>query len=234
MTRDDLLALQESLIHGVSGEAEPAGIDPTRLEFVRELARAKRIAKIESALPRTCRALGDQCSRLASQFVNAHPARNFRSRADGLAFYMFLRRRRATPWLLDLAYCELALSAVRTNVPGEQPALGSGAKNEMVLRRAVGLRLRACRFNVRAFFEGDGTETPAEIPEVQTHLAIIADPLAGAPRMLQLSASAFDFLRALRTWRVLPEVTDADMETLLEQLQQSGLLEIATSRLSNE
>jgi hypothetical protein len=228
MIRDELLALQESLIHGVSGEAEPAEIDPTRLEFVRDLARAKRIAKIASVLPRTCRALGEQFSRLASDFVNAHPARNFRSRADGLAFYLFLRRRRTKPCLLDLAYCELALSALWTHVPGEQPAPGVEAKDGMVvLRRAIGVRLRACKFNVRAFFESDGLETPATIPETQTHLAIIADPLTGAPRMVQLSPSSFDFLRALRTWRVLPEVTDEDTKALLDQLHQRGLLEIA-------
>ena len=230
MTRDELLALQESLIHGLSGESAPAGIDPTRLEFVRELARAKRIAKIESVLPRTCRALGEQFSPLAIDFVKAHPARSFRSRADGLAFYAFLRRRRTKPCLLDLACCELALSALRTHVPAEQVAPPSEAKDKMVvLRRAVGVRLRACRFNVRAFFESDGTELPATVPETQTNLAIIADPLTGAPRMVQLSRSSFDFLRAVRTWSVLPEVTDKDTKALLDQLHQRGLLEIVGS-----
>ena len=40
------------------------------------------------------------------------------------------------------------------------------AKYQMVVlfRRALGVRLRACRFNVRAFFESDGTETPTNNP----------------------------------------------------------------------
>ena len=58
MKRDELLAFQERVIHALSGEKPADGIDPARIGLVRDLAKAKRIAKVESVLPRTCRALG--------------------------------------------------------------------------------------------------------------------------------------------------------------------------------
>ncbi len=228
MSRDELLALQESVIHALSGEAPVAWMDPARVEFVSELARAKRIAKIQSVLPRTCRALGERFLPMAHDFVHAHAPTSFRSRADGLAFYVFLGRRRTAPDLLDLAYCELAISALVTRSEREQPESFSHARNEtFVLRRAPGVRLRRCRFDVRAMFEGEAIDVSATTSETQTYLAILADPLAGNPRVVQLSPGLFEFLRALRAWKVVPDVTDEDTKQLLDQLEQRGLLEIA-------
>ena len=146
MRRDELLAFQEHVIHALSGENPIAGIDPGRLELVRDLAKAKRIAKVESVLPRTCNALGGEFSRLSNDFVQATPPRSFRSRADGLAFYRFLARRGAAPGILELAYCELAITALRTPSSREQPGfLSSVDGGTIAIRRAPGVRLRTCR-----------------------------------------------------------------------------------------
>lgn len=225
---DELLAFQERVIHALSSEAPVAGIDPARVELVRDLAKAKRIAKIDSVLPRTCRVLGEDFSHLTSEFVNATPPTSFRSRADSLAFYRFLARRGVSSELLELAYCELAISAMRTPSSHARPeALSRAPGGSVAIRRSPNVRLRRCRFDVRAFFEGDATAMSATRSRAPIHLAIVADPLAGAPRIAQLSAGLFDFLRSLRTWRVLPKVTDQDTKQLLDQLQQRGLLEMA-------
>jgi hypothetical protein len=227
MSRDKLLALQESVIHALIGEDRGAGIDPARVEFVSELARVKRIAKIQSVLPRTCRALGEHFGPMAKDFVCTHAPTSFRSRADGLKFYLFLGRRRTAPVLLDLAYCELAMSALVGRLRGEQPgSIPNASSGTFAVRRALGVRLRRCRFDVRAMFEGEAPEISATCPEMPTCLAILADPLAGTPRIMRLSPGLFDFLRALRAWKVVPAATDPDTKQFLDQLEQRGLLEI--------
>lgn len=227
VTREEMLAFQERVIHALSGQDPVTEVDSARLEFVRDLARAKRIAKIKSVLPRTCRALDQDFVRLSDDFVHATPPTSFRSRADALAFYRFLRRAYAAPELLELAYCELALSAVRTSSSRvDTDSLWDASSSASAVRRAPGVRLRICKFDVRAFFEGDTTAMPATIPPSSPILlAILADPPAGIPRIAQLSAGLFDFLRALRTWQVLPDVKSEDRKQLL-QLQQWGLLEL--------
>jgi hypothetical protein len=228
MSRADLLALQENVIHALGGDDAVAGINPARFDLVSALAKAKRISKIESVLPRTCRALGEDFRPLANGFVHAHPATSFRSRADALRFYQFLGRRRTPAYLLDLAYCELALSALVTGVEKEEPwSVCLAREGTIAIRRAPGVHLRRCKFDVRALFEGELPKISSEIPETRTHLAIVADPLVGNPRIAQLSPGVFEFLRALRVWRVLPEVTDKDTKELLDELQLRGLLEIA-------
>jgi hypothetical protein len=224
--RDELLAFQERVIHALSGENPAHGIDPARIGLVRDLAKAKRIAKVESVLPRTCRALGDDFRRLSDDFARGTPPTSFRSRADGLAFYRFLGRRRAAPALLDLAYCELAVSAIATRSSRDHSGSFRSVSSDIAIRRAPRVRLRICQFDVRAFFEDDGTAIPAAIPRSPIHLAILADPLAGTPRILQLTPGLFDFVRALRAPRVLPAVTDEDTRQLLDDLEQWGLVEI--------
>ena len=110
MTRTELLTLQASLLRALSAPSEhrPPGIDPSRLELVGQLAHAKRLAKVEAVLPRTCRALGAALPALTREFALAHTAEDFRSRADARAFYRFLRRRfrrcrLPVPHLWDLA-----------------------------------------------------------------------------------------------------------------------------------
>jgi hypothetical protein len=226
--RDELLAFQERVIHALSGEESIAGVDPARVGLVRDLAKAKRIAKIDSVLPRTCRLLGDDFSRLTSDFVNATPPKSFRSRADGLAFYRFLARRGVSAELLDLTYCELAISAMKTPSSHSRPeALSRAPRGSVAIRRAANVRLRRCRFDVRVFFEGDATPmAPIRSPS-PIHVAIVADPLADAPRISQLSAGLFDLLRSLRTWHVLPGIADQDTKQFIDQLQQRGFLETA-------
>jgi hypothetical protein len=227
VTRDELLARQERVIHALAADGALSGIDPSRVDLVRTLARTKRIAKIESVLPRTCRALGGEFPRLSAEFVHAMAPTSFRSRADGLAFYRFLGRRRADPALLDLAYCELALSALRTPSSRKAPVREGGTPGTVVIRRAPSVRLRVRQFDVRAFFEDAAAEVPAALQRSPVHLAFVPDPPAGTPRITQLSPGLFEFLRALRVWRPLPDATDQDGRRLLEDLEQRGLLEIA-------
>jgi hypothetical protein len=229
MSRDKLLARQDNVIHALTAGDRVAGIDPARVEFVSELARAKRIAKIQSVLPRTCRALGEHFVPMARNFVFAYAPTSFRSLADGLKFYWFLGRRRTTPVLLDLAYCELAMSVVAGPLQREQTGSISTVSGEtLAVRRAPGVRLRRCRFDVRAMFEGEASEISATCPEIPTCLAILADPLAGTPRIVRLSPGLFDFLRALRAWEVVPTAADTNTKQFLDQLGQRGLLEISS------
>jgi hypothetical protein len=228
MRRDEVLVQQEEIIRALSGEGRFVGVDVGSVAFVRDLARAKRLAKIESVLPRTCRALGGEYARLGADFAGATPPTSFRSRADALAFYLFLRRRRVAAALIELAYCELALSAVEGRVSEERPRAADQSTGAATIRRAPGVRLRRCRFNVRPCFEEHGTDLPLPLP-APIHLAIVADPPEGAPRIAQLSQGLFDLLRRLRTWNALPWPADEETTQLLSQLQRGGLLEIASN-----
>jgi hypothetical protein len=233
MTRAELLARQAALLEALcdSGGSSPVGIDPARLELVGALAAAKRLAKIEAVLPRTCRALGAEFAPLADEFMSAHPAEHFRSRADALAFYRFLRRR----WnraglrplhLADLAHCELALTAlVGASADRAAGPDWNAARGGIAIRRIPGVRLRACAFNLQKLFQADGS---AEVPidAVRTHLAIVADPLVGAPRIIALSASMFRFLSSVRRWCIVEESGDEQTTALLAACGRSGLLEM--------
>jgi hypothetical protein len=232
MTRTELLAFQASLLRALSapGEHGPPGIDPSRLELVGQLAHAKRLAKVEAVLPRTCRALGAALPALTREFALAHTAEDFRSRADAGAFYRFLRRRfrrcrLPVPHLWDLVYCELALSTVSveqdTGGPDWQRTPGV-----MAIRRAVGVRLRVCAFNLRDLFRADGAAL-GSVEERRTHVAIVADPPAGAPGIVQISADMFRFLCSVRRWCGLEQIGDESVTRLLAECERSGLIEIA-------
>ena len=100
------------------------------------------------------------------------------------------------------------------------------AEGALAIRRAPGVRLRVCRFNVRSLFQADDA-VPAPVEEACTHLAIVADPPSGDPRIIELSARMFRFLCSVRRWRALAEVGDEGTTVLLQQLERSGLVEIA-------
>ena len=227
MIREGLLAQQENAIHAVTGEASATGIDPARVDLVSELARAKRISKIQSVLPRTSRALGEHFLPEAEAFMAACPPTSFRSRADGLKFYAFLRRCRPASPILDIAYCELAISALDERSHDAQPRtfvdVGAG---RFAVRRAPGVRLRRCRFDVRIIFEADAAEIPAMRLETPTCLAILADRVTETSRIVHLSESLFDLLHELRIWKVLPATTDTATKHFFESLEQGGLIEL--------
>jgi hypothetical protein len=102
--RPEVLELQASVLRAMSEpgslgkEARRALGAPVveRLARVASLAEAKRRAKVEAAMPRTCAALGKGFAALAREFAASHPARSSRNRVNALSFYRFLRRRART------------------------------------------------------------------------------------------------------------------------------------------
>jgi hypothetical protein len=236
MSRADLLAFQESVLRAVDGGGRPPspqpqtrGIDPAKLRLVGMLVEAKRVAKIEAVLPRTGAHLGPDFMKLARQFARSHPATSFRSWAEAARFYQFLRRRRPPclrrkPYLLDLAHCELALSMISRPALRDRAPRWRSPAHDLAVRRQPGLRLHVCRFDVRRLLE-DTPRTAARIPAVPTHLAILADPPVGEPRLVQVSPDLHEFLRSLGDWTYFERGADPTTTDFLGKLEQLGLVQ---------
>jgi uncharacterized protein (UPF0276 family) len=234
--RREVLELEDAVLRAMSepgalGEDARSELGPgvvERLALVGELAAAKRLAKIEAALPLTCAALGAAYAELAREFAADHPARSSRNRANALSFYRFLRRRARTTsrlprHVVDLASCELALTArvgARTMRGPEWRRSAAG----IAVRRAPGARVRTYAWNIRPLLEG---ARDASVERRRIRVAIVADPVHGEPRVLGLSEKAYELLRTLRGWTPLEAPDDVASLPTLRELATLGVIEIA-------
>jgi uncharacterized protein (UPF0276 family) len=234
--RRDVLQLQETVLRVM---CEPGSVDGDanqrlgaaaleRLRMVGELADAKRLAKIEAALPLTCAALGANLAALASDFGRAHPARSSRTRVNAVSFYRFLRRRARTSttvpgYVGDLAHCELALTSRVPARTQREPTCTVGRPG-IAVRRARGVRVHRYLWDIRPLLEGARDIT---VERKQIGVAIVADPVQGAPRVVGLADSAFELLAALDAWTVLEAGDAAHGLEMLRALESRGLVEIA-------
>ena len=94
-----------------------------------------------------------------------------------------------------------------------------------MVRRAPGVRLRACAFDVRALFD-PGSGESAALAERAAHVAVVADPAAGEPRLVGISAGLFALLRSLSRWTALPASADETI-ALVRRLESAQLVELA-------
>jgi hypothetical protein len=234
VTRAELARLQDDVLRSLSDPFAAAvegigGADAEHLALAGRLARAKRFAKIEAVLPRTCGALGDDLDDVAQAFARECPAVSSRNRVNALAFYRFLQRRARRgagfpPYLLEVAFCELALGAVVTERAGDGPDWTTIAASTAI-RRPANVRLRVCAFDVRHLFE-TGDASPPAVARVRPHLAFVADPPRGDPRVVELPEGVFSLLRSLRRWTALPRATNRSTAATVAMLERSGLLEV--------
>jgi hypothetical protein len=234
--RGEVLGVQELVLRVMSEPGTPppeAGrvlgdAAAERLALVGRLAEAKRRAKIQASLPRTCAALGAEFPRLARDFAEGYPARSSRNRVNALAFYRFLRRRARThaappPHLLDLARCELALIS-RASPPGAARPDWRGSGGAIAIRRAPGVRVHAYAWDIRPLLVG----TPnAPVEPRPIRVAILADPVRDEPRVLGVTDEAYELLRALRGWTRLDAGEGASARPRLREMAALGLIEIA-------
>ena len=223
-----LRALSDPALLGKGSAAAPETPDADRHAVVARLAHAKRMAKIRTALPRTCAALGDAFDPAARDFARAYPPRSASTFANALQFYRFLahrwnRRAASPPYLRDLVACEIALAAL---APRERAERGGAPSGRLMVRRAPGVRLRACAFDVRALFD-PGSGENAALAERAAHVAIVADPAAGEPRLIGISAGLFGLLRSLSRWTVLPASAGGETSALVRRLESAQLVELA-------
>jgi uncharacterized protein (UPF0276 family) len=237
--RREVLELQDSVLRAMS-EPSALGEDAKdalglgvveRLALVGELAEAKRLAKIEAALPLTCAALGAAYASLGREFAASHPARSSRNRANALSFYRFLRRRARTTsglprHIVDLASCELALTA-RVSPRALRGPEWSGSRAGVAVRRAPGARVRTYAWDIRPLLEG-GHDASVERRTIR--VAIVSDPARGEPRVLGLPEKTFELLRALRGWTPLDASNDVASLAPLRELAALGMVEIVECR----
>ena len=205
-----------------------AGFNRSHLRLEAGFSFHKRIDKIRATLPVTFELLRDSRDRILRGFASLCPPASLARIDNAVEFCDFLRAHAetlvpASPWLSDVAACELAFAKVRMGIGGRN-ALGAPAGTPRLAPNVVLLR---CRYDVAAFFE-EGPGAPA--PERrQTLLAVRLAPPALQPRVFALSVSAYAFLAALRDARPLsPDFAASDFAVLRGELAACGLIEIVS------
>lgn len=178
---------------GDAGSSAPSGFDPELLRLEARFSHDKRLEKVRAVFDRTFVILGASLGELTREFAEACPPTSPLRRHNARQFHVFLSERwqrvPAEPaYLPDVAAVELARFEASA-------AARRAAAPKFGVRRAVGVRLLRCAFDVRPVFEA---EHPAVIPAArETRLAIVMQPGLPSPLVLELLPVVFDLLAAL-------------------------------------
>jgi len=202
----------------------PAGFDPGLLRLEAWFSHEKRLEKIRAVFARTFEILGPAADPIVREFVEACPPTSIGRLDNARQFHGFLTGRwQGEPeprYLLDIAAVELARAQVGIGGVDARPeaALGSG------VRRAPGIALLRCTYDVRPIFETDGGNTVSAARD--TPLAVVVPPGASQPLIFELPPVVFELLTALDDFTE-PAVFGAPslMRPLICELAELGLLE---------
>jgi hypothetical protein len=215
------------------GRGDPTllGIDPALLRLEAGFSHAKRMAKIATVFPRTLEILDVERDAILRAFAEACPAADIRRIANARQFCDFVaarcrRQPGQTPFLPDVAACELACAQVRSVAEDEDPRVESnGDVPPGSIRRRPGIVLLRCSHDVRPIFEGEARKSPPSPRDVR--LAVAMPPGAPQPLIFELLPAVFDLLAALEDWtdRATFGATP-QLQSLVDELTDSGLIEV--------
>lgn len=221
----------------IFGEDQPLdprldGIDSGRLRLEAWSSFAKRVGKIEAALPRTLALLGERRDAMLCGFAAAFPPTGIGRHENARLFHEFLCETwRQTPpeppYLADVARLELALAGVRgfcretTTDREDDPAPAGGG---LAVRRPPGMALVRCDHDVRALFDDEAEPPPAR----PVHLAVRRRQYDREPGVFEIPDWLFAELEGLERWTPWTDVAMAvrpDAAVLLADLIDRALLE---------
>jgi hypothetical protein len=239
-----LLDRQSRLIHYLTGGSAIFGaadrqsvdpdlqdIDPHLLRIEARFSFEKRMQKIAAVFPRTFDLLRSYQEMLIRDFVDAYPPFALGQLENARQFYDFLsaywgQQPPVPPHLPDVAVCELAFATARwmaKDSSGDEESFANCAASSVRRSRAIVL-LRTAH-DVRPLFEGVSDPESAVAREVP--LAIVVQPSAEQPQILELAPAVFDLLGALDDWvdqGTFEQFEDA--RKLITELANAGLLEM--------
>ena len=219
-------------IFGTDGPAAhdpaPPGFDTGLLRLEACFSHEKRMEKITAAFPQTFRLLGKDQSEIARKFASACPPTGNGRIENARQFCEFIAGQEQTepPYLRDVTTCEFALAKVRVAFErGESDRLKEEHAAAGSVRRARGLILRKCEYDVRRIFEA----APENAVPVRrdTLLAILIPPGARNPQILELLPVAFETLVVLDEWTDTAGLGCApELDAMLLELAEHGLVEV--------
>jgi hypothetical protein len=225
-------------IFGGDGNAalDPAlqGMDPRLLRLEARFSHEKRMEKITAVFPKTCRLLGAELAAIVQEFVEAWPPTDITRIENARQFYEALdsRWRRLPPqppYLQDVAACEFAIAGARVGrvhvdtSPGR--AASSNEPRRGAIRRAPGITLLRCAYDIRPVVEGDAEEVT--VVKRDTPLVITIPPGAVHPAVFEVLPPVYDVLAALDGWTARSELGEAsETDELISELAQYGLVEV--------
>jgi hypothetical protein len=203
------------------------GIDAGRLRLEARASHAKRMEKIEWALPRTLDLLGTSRSAIVHDFAEACPPVSIGRLDNARQFHNFLsqcwlREPPKPPYLPDVAACEFAYASIhgreRQAFERNKPTLGG-------VRRDPSVILVRCTYDVRSVLEGRAEKMP--VVKGDTLLAVSMPPAAEHPSISVLSPELFDLLEMLDDFADMTTLSDLpDVNELIADLGRRGLLEV--------
>jgi hypothetical protein len=208
------------------------GIDPGLLHLEAYFSYQKRMEKIVVIFAITFELLGKEKNSLLRAFVEQCPPADIGHLTNARQFHDFLlarwRRRPPRPaYVRDVAACELACATARAHVgdTGPETANGKRSNPRPGIRRAPGVVLLRCAYDVRPIFEAvPGRAVPARR---NTPLAVTVPPGATQPQVFELPAALFDLVSALDHWTdpaALSGTIEFDLH--IRELADHGLLEV--------
>src|SRR5262249_54524529 len=146
-------------------------------------------SKIARLLPRTFSLCASDFLPLFADFAEKHQQRSPSSYVNAIQYYVFLRRRWLReqpryPFLPDLAFCELALVAVARPAAQAPSDESTFASREVLMRRARGVYLRACRYDIRPLLSESKALDVERLEERALFLAMAPSSSPGRGRLL--------------------------------------------------
>jgi hypothetical protein len=199
------------------------GLDPGRLGLEARFSFEKRLEKISAVFPRTFAICSSDWTPILQEFAEACPPSDIGRFENAQQFFAFLSKHRAAnlepPWLLDVAACELECARVKRHgdIPGSTPDHAPTP----AIRRAPGVAILRCAYNVRAIFE---KATGGAAIRRETRLAILVPPETERPAIFEVGRVVFDLLSACEAWTDL--AIASGHQSLIEDLAKRGLLEL--------
>jgi hypothetical protein len=220
-------------IFGRHGDAPASprlkGIDPTLLRLEARFSYDKRMEKIVAVFPRTFGLLGEPDSALARAFVDACPPSGISRIENARQFYGFLfgrwqREQPDPPWIPEVAACELACAEARVHADAPSLAPARTTASPGGVRRAAGVVLLRCAYDVRPIFESASAhDAPVER---DTSLGVAVPPDGDEPQILELSPAIFDLLAGLEDWTDAEFFATPELSELIADLAGHGLIEV--------
>jgi hypothetical protein len=209
---------------------DPQGIDTRLLHLEARFSHQKRMEKVTAVFPKTFEILGNSRAAIVREFAEACPPTDIGRLVNASQFYDFLAARPRSGskrlYLRDVAACELACAKVRATIDQEDKATKNRRRprSRRFIRRASGIALVRCAYDIRPIFERD---VRAIAPEKRDTPLAVAMPFgASDPKIFEILPVAFNLLAVLDDW-IDPAVLGKtlQMQALLAELLEHGLVE---------
>ena len=225
-------------IFGGDGNAtlEPVlqGMDSRLLRLEARFSHEKRMEKITTVFPKTCRLLGAELAAIVQEFVKAWPPTDITRIENARQFYEALsshwrRLPPRPPYLQDVAACEFGIARARIGrVEADTPPDRDASSKELpggAVRRAPEIILLRCAYDIRSVIE-DGAEGVTVVKR-DTPLVIAISSGAAHPAVFEVLPPVYDVLAALDAWTARSALGAAsELDELISELAQYGVVEV--------